>query len=202
MILGFIQYLMSEEEEKHKVIAFGRVNPVTPGHVKLFDHVRATAKKIGADHEVILSHSQDEKKNPLSPAQKLEHAKAASPKTNISVASSEHPTLMHHAARAHAQGYKHLTVVAGEDRVKEFHGLLHKYNGTHGKHGHYNFKSINVVSAGHRDPDAEGVEGMSASKMRAHAASGNKKEFMSGVPKGVDGHKLYKDVRKGMNIHD
>lgn len=202
MILGFTEFLMSEEEEKHKVIAFGRVNPVTPGHVKLFDHVRATAKKAGADHEVILSHSQDEKKNPLTPQQKLEHAKAASPKTNITVASSEHPTLLHHASRAHAQGYKHLTVVAGEDRVKEFHGLLNKYNGTTGKHGHYDFKSINVVSAGHRDPDAEGVEGMSASKMRDHASKGNKKEFMSGVPKGVDGHKLYKDVRKGMNIHD
>lgn len=202
MILGFLQFVMGEEAEKHKVLAFGRVNPVTPGHVKLFDHVRATAKKLGADHEVVLSHSHDPKKNPLSPEQKLEHAKAASPKTNITVASSEHPTLMHHAAKAHAAGYKHLTVVAGADRVKEFHDLLHKYNGTHGKHGHYNFKSINVVSAGHRDPDSEGVEGMSASKMREHASSGNKKEFMAGVPKGVNGHKLYSDVRKGMKIDD
>jgi hypothetical protein len=198
VILSFLQYLINEEKSDHKVLAFGRVNPVTPGHVKLFDHVRATAKKLGADHEVVLSHSQDAKKNPLSPAQKLEHAKAASPETNITTSSSEHPTLMHHAARAHTQGYKHLTVVAGEDRVKEFHDLLHKYNGSEGKHGHYNFKSINVVSAGHRDPDAEGVEGMSASKMRDHAAAGRKKEFMAGVPKGVDGKKMYSDVRKGM----
>lgn len=200
MILNFIQFILREEEEKHKVIAFGRVNPVTPGHVKLFDHVRATAKKLGADHEVILSHSQDEKKNPLSPQQKLEHARAASPETNISVASSEHPTLLHHAARAHAQGYRHLTVVAGEDRVKEFHDLLHKYNGTTARHGHYHFKSIRVVSAGHRDPDAEGVEGANATSQRGHAAAGRKKEFMAGVPKGVDGEKMYSDVRRGMGI--
>lgn len=202
MILGFLQYFLEEKKSDHKVLAFGRVNPVTPGHVKLFDHVRSTAKRLGADHEVVLSHSQDAKKNPLSPQQKLEHAKAASPKTNISVASSEHPTLLHHASKAHSQGYKHLTVVAGEDRVPEFHKLLHTYNGKEGKHGHYNFKSIHVVSAGHRDPDAEGVEGMSASKMRDHASKGNKKDFMSGVPKGVNGKKMYDDVRKGMNIHD
>jgi hypothetical protein len=197
----FLQFLLSEEKKSdHKVLAFGRVNPVQPGHVKLFDSVRATAKKLGADHEVVLSHSQDPKKNPLSPAQKLEHAKAASPETNITTSSSAHPTLLHHAARAHAQGYKHLTIVAGEDRVKEFHDLLHKYNGAEGRHGHYNFKSIRVVSAGHRDPDAEGVEGMSGSKMRDHAASGRKKEFMSGVPKGVDGEKMYSDVGKGMGV--
>ena len=201
MILSFLQYLIKEERTSdHKVLAFGRVNPVTPGHVKLFDHVRATAKKLGADHEVVLSASQDSKKNPLSPKQKLEHAKAASPETNIIAASSEHPTLLHHAARAHAQGYRHLTVVAGEDRVPEFKKLLSDYNGKESKHGHYNFKSINVVSAGHRDPDAEGVEGMSASKMRDHASAGRKKEFMAGVPKGVDGEKMYSDVRKGMGV--
>jgi len=201
VILSFLQYLIKEERTSdHKVLAFGRVNPVTPGHVKLFDHVRATAKKLGADHEVVLSASQDSKKNPLSPKQKLEHAKAASPETNIIAASSEHPTLLHHAARAHAQGYRHLTVVAGEDRVPEFKKLLSDYNGKESKHGHYNFKSINVVSAGHRDPDAEGVEGMSASKMRDHASAGRKKEFMAGVPKGVDGEKMYSDVRKGMGV--
>lgn len=200
-MISFLQFLLREKRNSdHKVIAFGRANPVTPGHVKLFDKVRDEAKKRGADHEVILSHSQDAKKNPLSPAQKLEHARKASPETNISVADSSHPTLLHHAARAHAQGYSHLTVVAGEDRVKEFHGLLHKYNGAEGKHGHYNFKSINVVSAGHRDPDAEGVEGVSATKQRDHAAAGRKKEFMAGVPKGVDGEKMYNHVRKGMGV--
>ena len=199
-MIDFKTFFTEEADEKKKVIAFGRVNPVTPGHVKLFDKVRSIAKKQGADHEVILSHSQDPKKNPLSPAEKLEHAKAASPKTNLSVANSSTPTLLHHASQAHKQGYRHLTVVAGADRVPEFHALLHKYNGTEGKHGHYNFKSIKVVSAGARDPDAEGVTGMSASKMREHASSGNEKAFTSGAPKGVNAKKMYDSVRKGMGV--
>ena len=93
---------------------------------------------------------------------------------------------------------KHLIMVAGSDRAEEYHRLLHKYNG---KQDHYHFKSIKVVSAGHRDPDAEGAEGMSASKMREHAAAGNQKEFHSGLPSHMsekDKASVYHDVRKGM----
>lgn len=196
---------IAEGKAKGKTIAFMRVNPVQPGHVKVFDKVRTVAKKQGDDHEVVLSSTHEPKKNPLSPEQKLEHARAASPETNISVASKSEPTIMHHAARAHAEGYHHLTVVAGQDRVGEFHDLLHKYNGVKPKKEgapYYNFKSIKVVSAGKRDPDAEGVTGMSGTKMREHAAAGRKKEFMSGVPNGVDGEKMYNHVRKGMGIDD
>ena len=125
--------------------------------------------------------------------------------THFVASSHEHPTILHHAANLHAKGHTHLTVIAGSDRVKEMHHLLHKYNGVKGKHGHYNFKSITVHSAGARDPDAEGTKGMSASKMREHAASGNQKAFHAGAPsKMSDAHKaeMYHDVRKGMGHND
>jgi predicted kinase len=95
--------------------------------------------------------------------------------------------------------------VVGSDRVKEFKDSLNKYNGVKGKHGQYDFKKITIHSAGHRDPDAEGSEGMSGTKMRQHAASGNYKEFKKGVPEHVaDNHakELYHDTRKGMGIHE
>lgn len=204
-MIRFKEFFFEATKRKGKVIAFGRVNPVTPGHVKLFDTVRDIADKQGDDHEVILSGSQDPKKNPLSPKQKLAHARAASPATNITAASHKMPTILHHAAHAHAQGYNHLTVVAGEDRVPEFQQLFDRYNGVQPKkegQPFFHFKNIKVVSAGHRDPDAEGVEGISASKQRDHAVNGRKQEFMSGVPQGVDGDKLYHELRAGMGIND
>lgn len=196
---------LKEAEEKHHVLAFGRMNPITSGHEKLVDKVHSVAKKQNARHTVVVSHSQDAKKNPLTGEQKVKHAKRAFPDTNVKSSSAEHPTIMHHASELHKAGVQHLHVIAGSDRKKEMHDLLHKYNGQEGKHGHYNFKSITVHSAGSRDPDAEGTTGMSASKMREHAAAGNKKAFHAGSPsKMSDAHKeeMYNDVRKGMNIKE
>jgi len=190
---------------KHKVMAFGRMNPITSGHEAVVNKVHEIAKKHNADHVVIVSHSQDAKKNPLTGEQKVTHAKNAFPGTNVQAASKEHPTILHHAAKAHATGAQHLHVVAGSDRHEEMHNLLHKYNGQKAAHGHYNFKSITVHSSGERDPDAEGTTGISASKMREHAASGNKTEFHKGAPsKMKPEHKdaMYNDVRKGMNIKE
>jgi predicted kinase len=98
-------------------------------------------------------------------------------------------------------------MVAGSDRVKEYHDLLHKYNGVRTKDGHipYHFKKISVVSAGHRDPDAEGAEGMSGTKMREHAKNNDFSSFRQGVPSHVADHharELMKDVRKGMGLNE
>ena len=131
---------LREAEENHHVLAFGRMNPITSGHEKLVDKVKAVAKKNNAGHTVVVSHSQDAKKNPLTAAQKVKHAKRAFPDTNVKASSSEHPTIMHHASELHKSGVQHLHVIAGSDRKKEMHDLLHKYNGQEGKHGHYNFK--------------------------------------------------------------
>jgi predicted kinase len=193
----------TKQGEKHHVMTFGRMNPPTTGHLKLIDKVKDVAKKHNATHSVVVSHSQDTKKNPLSGEQKVKHLKRYSPGTHIEKSSAEAPTILHHAAKAH--GASHLHVVVGSDRVKEMHHLLHKYNGVEGKHGKYHFKKITVHSAGQRDPDAEGSSGMSGTKMRHHAASGNFKEFRKGVPEHVsDKHakELMHDTRKGMGLHE
>ncbi len=184
---------------KTTVMTFGRANPVTSGHLKLFDKVKEVAKEHNADHKIILSHTQDSKKNPLSVDDKVKFAKHYSPGSNIEGASKESPTFLHHAKKLSDSGTEHLVMVAGSDRVDEYHKLLHKYNGQPGNH---NFKKITVVSAGDRDPDAEGTEGMSASKLRAHAVAGEYDKFKSGLPKGDEAiHKeMYKKVRSGLKL--
>jgi len=202
--MAFKDYLR-EAAEKHGVLSFGRMNPPTVGHEAVVNKVHEVAKTHNASHNVVLSHSQDAKKNPLAPAEKVKHAKRAFPDTNITAASKDEPTILHHAAKMGKAGVEHLHVVAGSDRADEFNKLLHKYNDVPSAHGHYNFKSIKVHSSGQRDPDSESTTGMSASKMRAHATSGNEKEFHAGLPsKMKPAHKkeLFNAVRKGMGLNE
>jgi len=191
-------------DEVHHVMAFGRMNPPTTGHLKLIGKVKEIAKKQGAGHTVVASHSQDSKKNPLSPSQKIKHLNRYSPGTHFKASSKEHPTFLHHAAELHKQGVTHLHMVAGSDRVEEYKKKLHQYNGTH-KGALYNFKKITVHSAGQRDPDAEGTTGMSGTKMREHAKNKDIKSFKQGVPSHVSdahAHELMHDTRKGMGLHE
>lgn len=203
---SFLDIVEETNRTSHPVVTtFGRMNPPTTGHLKLIDKVRHIADKEKIPHHVVVSHSQNKSKNPLSSEQKIKHLRRYSPGTNFSASSSSEPTIMHHAAKLHAKGHDHLIVVAGSDRVKEMHDLLHRYNGVKGRHGHYNFKKIEVRSAGHRDPDAEGEEGMSGTKMRQHATNNDFSSFRQGVPSHVkDEHarELMHDVRKGMGIHE
>lgn len=201
--MRFLQFI-EEQKEKHAVLTFGRMNPPTTGHEVLVNKVKDIAKQVGGSHHIVLSHSQDKAKNPLTAEQKLKHAKRYFPGANISVATKEEPNFLTQAAKLHKAGVTHLHMVAGSDRVDEYHKLLHKYNGTH-KGALFNFSNIQVHSAGERDPDAEDTSGMSASKMRKHAASGNFNEFKKGVPKHVAEHhakELYDHVRKGMGINE
>jgi len=177
---------------KPVAITFGRMNPPTIGHQKLVDHLHSVAKKHGADAEVHLSHTQDSKKNPLSHGQKVGLARKA---FGSSVQSGPHKTIIDVMKHLHKQGRKEVHVVVGGDRHKEMHELLHKYNGKD-----YHFDKIHVHSAGERDPDAEGAEGMSASKMREHAKNKNHEAFKSGLPTGLrsSSHRVMKMVRSGM----
>jgi hypothetical protein len=141
----------------------------------------------------------------LSAAQKLKHVKSFFPNTPTEAASKEAPTFLHHLSKLHDQGYKHVTMVAGSDRADEYKKLIHKYNGVKGPHGYFNFEKADVQSSGERDPDSEGTEGMSASKMREHATAGRKSKFHAGLPSGMSHeHKeaLYHDVRHHMGIHE
>ena len=201
--MKFIDFLQ-EQKEEHAVLAFGRMNPITSGHEKLVKTVKDIAKDVGGSHHIVLSHTQDSQKNPLSGAQKLKHAERAFQGTNFSVSSKEHPTFLQHAAKLHKQGVTHLHMVAGSDRVPEYKKKLAQYNGKH-EGALYNFKKITVHSAGQRDPDAEGVSGMSASKMREHAKNNKFTEFKKGVPSSMShehAKQMYNDVRKGMSLKE
>ncbi len=197
---------INEDLATHKpvVMAFGRMNPPTTGHEKLVDKVKQLAKDYNAPHHVIISHSIDAKKNPLDAATKIKHAKRFFPNTNISASSKEKPTFLQHAAALHQAGHDHLIMVAGSDRIPEYEKKLNQYNGV-GPGKLYNFKKIEVKSAGHRDPDAEGAEGMSASKMREHATNNNFGEFKQGIPSHVPekhARELFRDVRRGMGLNE
>lgn len=189
-------------KDKHIVTAFGRMNPPTSGHQKLIDAVLNTAKKQNAPHDIRVSHSQDVKKNPLSQEQKLHHLRKLFPGVNFSGSSKEQPSFISHLKDLHSKGYTHVTMIAGSDRAKEYQDLVDKYNKPDGE---FNFKSIKVVSAGHRDPDAEGTEGMSASKMREHAKNNNFHSFKAGLPAHTTNEhaqEIFNHTRNGMGIKE
>lgn len=186
-------------------ITFGRMNPVTKGHEAVVKQISDSASKEKAGHTIILSHSHDAKKNPLSPEDKLKHAKRAFPNSNVITSSKEKPTILHHASDLHSQGVTHLTVHVGSDRVDATHELLNKYNGVEGKHGHYNFKSIKVVPVGKERKEGDDIAGASGTKMREYASSGDKENFHKMAPSSMSKeHKdeMYHDVRKSMNIKE
>ena len=200
-MINFKSFLqLFEAEENHHVLAYGRMNPPTAGHEKLVNKIHDTAKEHNADHTLVLSHSHDAKSNPLSPEAKKKHAERAFPGTHIKVSSKEHPTILHHAAELHKQGVTHLHFVGGSDR-QPMHDMLKKYNGVKGAHGHYKFKSITFHNAGERDEKAKGTEGVSGTKLRAHAAAGKQHEFekhLSSKMKPEHKTELYHDLRKAM----
>ena len=185
---------LEEAASQTVVFSFGRMNPPTIGHEKLVDKINAVAKQNNAMPHLYLSQSYDSKKNPLPYATKIALAKKA---FGNMVTKSRSKTIMQVAKELEDMGHTKLIMVAGSDRVEEFKTLLNKYNGKD-----YTFDSIEVVSAGERDPDAEGAEGMSASKMRAAAANGDEKAFKSGLPKKLQSSasKVYQAVRDGMKI--
>lgn len=192
----------SEAAEKTAVLAFGRMNPPTSGHEKLIKKVSEEAKKRNASAHVFVSHTQDKKKNPLSQEDKIKYVKKIAPEgVNVRGSSKESPTPLHAAKQLHDEGHQHLVIVAGADRAQELHDRISKYNG---HPDHYNFKSITVVSSGQRDPDAEGVEGMSGTKMREHAAANNHEGFKAGLPKALHPHakEIMNKVRAGMNVNE
>lgn len=198
----FKKFIVSEEKSVSHDMTYVRGNPFHEMHASLANHVKSSGEEHKGGHSVILSGSHDKLKNPLTPEQKLKHAKRAFPGVNVSVADKKSPTILHHASDLHKKGVTDLHVHVGSDRVKEFHDLLHKYNGKESKHGHYNFKSIHVHSFGdERSEDEKGKSSYSATKMRAAAAANDKKTFHGMAPSAMSTkHKdeMMKDVQKGL----
>ena len=202
MIRSFKNYLT--EEDKVAYFTFGRMNPPTVGHEKLLD---VLSDKSGRnDYFVFLSQSQDKKKNPLDYNSKVKHVRKMFPRHARRVMINKKVRTVFDAATfIYDKGYQSLVMVVGSDRVTEFETLLAKYNGEKANHGFYNFKSISIVSAGARDPDAEGVSGMSASKMRQFASDNNFSSFSQGLASSMsnkDAKKLFMDVRSGMGLKE
>ena len=183
------------------VFAFGRLNPPTVGHQKLIDKVIQIAKRVKGLPVLYVSASQDKNKNPLTVKQKVDYLKKVYPRgLQINAATGNERTFMEIMKNRFDKRYTDVYMVAGSDRVLEFKKLIKKYNGTD-----YNFDTVEVVSAGERDPDAEGVTGISASKMRELAKQNNYKDFRSNLMTGTkekDAMKLFKDLKKQMGVRE
>ena len=190
-----------EAKGKSVAFTFGRFNPPTTGHEKLINKVKSLPTN---DYKIYLSRSQDSKKNPLSPGDKLNVMKDMFPTHARNIELNPTNMVLDLATNLHNKGYSDVTMVVGSDRVREFEGILKKYNDVKSRHGYYNFDSIKVVSAGERDPDAEGATGMSASKMRDAAEKGDKESFKKGLPatyrNPADVDRIFGSVRVGMGL--
>jgi predicted kinase len=184
---------LTEQAEKTVVLGWGRMNPITTGHEKLVNKIKSVAKQNNATPVVYLTHSQDPKKNPLTYDNKIMLAKKA---FGPLVQKTNAKTIMQVLAELDDK-FDKVILVVGSDRVNEFSSLIKKYNGKD-----YEFQSVDVISAGDRDPDADDVSGMSASKMRALAAAGKPDEFKKGLPRRLQGMsaKVYDMVRSGMKL--
>ena len=186
------------DKSKKLIFAFGRFNPPTTGHAKLMREVIIQARKNNANHIVYASASQDKRSNPLDVRTKVQFMKKMFPQNKIQAAGGTQRTFME-ILKFYNRMYGEIVKIAGSDRIKEFQKLADKYNGKD-----YNYKSIKVVSSGERDPDAEGVAGMSASKMREMAKNDDYRSFKKGVVglNDSDTRKLFNAVRKGMDIRE
>ena len=180
-------------------IAFGRFNPPTTGHQKLLDTVASSSDK--GDYIIVPSRSNDPKKNPLDAKTKVAAMKQMFPNHSKKIIDDEgNRTLFDVLKKAHTDGYAGVRIVGGSDRVSEFEKLSNNYNKKL-----YDCDSIEVASAGDRDPDSDNVEGMSASKQRKAAAENDFEGFLRGVPTSMNrkmAQDLFKNVRKGMNVKE
>tara|TARA_B100000768_G_scaffold138730_1_gene129955 strand:- start:472 stop:2175 length:1704 start_codon:yes stop_codon:yes gene_type:complete len=203
MINSFKQYIV--EEAKTLYFTFGRMNPPTIGHEKLLEVL--SSKSGNNPYRIYLSQTNDKKKNPLLYNDKVKYARKMMPKHARYIMLNKDVKTVFDAANAiYNEGFVNVVMVVGSDRITEFKSLLTKYNGKTGqRYGFYNFRTIDVISAGERDPDSEGVDGMSASKMRAAAGDNDFNQFTKGLPKNFsnkDSKDLFNGVRSGMGLKE
>jgi nicotinamide mononucleotide adenylyltransferase len=189
--------LVKELPSKKIVFAFGRFQPPTTGHELLVNAVKRIAAAQKADHVIYASRTHDKKSNPLPVDRKVYYLKRMFPNTNFAAASDEIRTFLE-AATALSNTYKNIVMIAGSDRVPEYKRLLDRYNGDL-----FKFDTIEVVSAGERDPDSDSATGMSGTKMREAAKKGDFQSFKKGLPHTLtelDGKRLMNEVRVGMGM--
>ena len=182
-------------------LAFGRFNPPHAGHQQLMDIAAQSAEAEESDYIIVPSRSQDPKKNPLDPDTKVSVMRQMFPQHSERIVNDgANRTIFDVLKKAHNDGYANVRIVAGQDRVKEFDKLSQNYNGQL-----YQFDAMEVISSGDRDPDAEGMEGLSSSRMRLAAAEGDFKTFRAGLPEDTPrkmAMSLFDTVRQTMNVQE
>ena len=182
-------------------LAFGRFNPPHAGHQQLMDIAAQSAEAEESDYIIVPSRSQDPKKNPLDADTKVSVMRQMFPQHSERIVNDgANRTIFDVLKKAHNDGYANVRIVAGQDRVKEFDKLSQNYNGQL-----YQFDNMEVLSSGDRDPDAEGMEGLSSSRMRLAAAEGDFKTFRAGLPEGIprkSAMELFDTVRQTMNVKE
>ena len=182
-------------------LAFGRFNPPHAGHQQLMDIAAQSAEQEESDYIIVPSRSNDKKKNPLDADTKVSMMRQMFPQHSERIINDTgNKTIFDVLKKAHNDGYANVRIIAGQDRVKEFDKLSQNYNGSL-----YQFDALEVLSSGERDPDSDGVEGLSSSRMRLAAMEGDFKTFRSGLPEDVPRKQamiLFDTVRQGMGVEE
>ena len=194
------ELFLREDDRSTAVFAFGRFNPPTIGHQKLIETVLQTAEKANGKAYLFLSHKQNAKTDPLNFKEKQAYIQQFYPKLAVGDAGAN--TIIKALQKIQAEGRTRIIMVAGSDRVEEFQKLLNQYNGKPDKAGNdlYKFDSIDVVNAGQRDPDAEGVSGASASKARELANKGQWHEFSRIAMGGSKSKFIYNKIQDAIGV--
>jgi len=193
---------LKEDDRATAVFAFGRFNPPTIGHQKLIEKVQAMTRQVNGKGFIFLSHKQNNKTDPLSFQEKLSYIRSQIQDANLEIGHTEANTIIKALQVIQAQGRTRIVMVAGSDRVAEFQKLLNQYNGKPDKAGNelYKFDSIDVVNAGQRDPDEEGVAGASASKARDLALKGQWHEFSKIAMGGDESELVYNKIQDALGV--
>ena len=196
------ELFLREDDRSTAVFAFGRFNPPTIGHQKLIEKVQSMAKQVNGKGFIFLSHKQNNKTDPLTFQQKQDYINSQIQDPNLEIGNSTANTIIKALQVIQSQGRTRIIMVAGSDRIAEFQKLLNQYNGKPDKQGNllYKFDFIDVVNAGQRDPDEEGVAGASASKARELAMKGKEQEFSKIVMGGNNGKILYDKIQDAIGV--
>ena len=196
------ELFLKEDDRSTAVFAFGRFNPPTIGHQKLIEKVQSMARQVNGKGFIFLTHTQNNKKDPLSFQEKQAYITSQINDPNLQIGSADVKTIIQALQKIQSQGRTRVIMIAGDDRVMEFQQFLNQYNGNPDKAGNipYKFDDVQVVSAGQRDPDAEDVTGASASKARDWALKGQEHEFSKIVMGGVNGKVLYDKIQDALGV--
>jgi hypothetical protein len=196
---NFMRQTELKEGAKTTVFAFARMNPPTRGHEHLIQQVKRLAKEHKAGHTIALSpsHGID---NPLSASLKFEYLKELFPGTDFYMRKSS-AGFIRSLCDIYEEGTEHLILVSGDDRMESYQSYLE----LNGKDNFFHFKKISFVSAGARNPEGEGIEAVSGTRVRQYAADNKFVRFFEELPSTATeelAKRLFEDVRKGLIKYD